>query len=136
MIGNTYPWGEALPTPEPANFASELANLASNTSGTTPVTSHPDGRTPEGIHHLAGNVYEWCRDRYDSYSEGKQVDPLGPESSPPSRTGETRFVLRGGAFGGNENFLRGAYHNYYIPEYGTNYIGFRVAWSAAGGQMN
>ena len=119
--GRTYPWGEASPTPELANF---------RTSSTTPVTSHPDGRTPEGIHHLSGNVWEWCRDWYDEYSEGEQVDPLGPGSGPPSR------VLRGGSFINSENNLRGATRTYRDPEFELNFIGFRVAWSAAGGQMN
>jgi Sulfatase-modifying factor enzyme 1 len=104
--GRKYPWGDNEPTPELARF---------DTSDTSPVTSHPEGATPEGIHHLGGNVWEWCRDWYrEDYSEAERSDPLGPEQ------GLSR-VMRGGAFD---------YNPYTDYEYFD--VGLRVAWSAAG----
>jgi Sulfatase-modifying factor enzyme 1 len=77
-------------------------------------------------HHLAGNVWEWCRDWYrEDYSEAERADPLGPEQ------GLSR-VMRGGAFDYNPNNLRGTNRNNNDPDNENNNIGFRVAWSAAG----
>ena len=55
---------------------------------------HPVGtKSPNelGIYDMSGNVYEWCSDRYDSYSAGAQTNPQGPSS------GSYR-VLRGGSW--------------------------------------
>jgi formylglycine-generating enzyme required for sulfatase activity len=46
-----YPWGDKEPT-------NELANFNSLTGGPLPGDSHPQGRTPEGVYHMAGNVWE------------------------------------------------------------------------------
>ena len=44
-----------------------------------------------GLYDMSGNVFEWCQDRYGSYSSGSQTDPKGPSS------GSLR-VLRGGSW--------------------------------------
>ncbi|WP_435869105.1 formylglycine-generating enzyme family protein [Actinomadura coerulea] len=48
-----FPWGEAAP-------GSQHANLRGAGPGrTTPVHTHPAGRTPDGLWDVAGNVWEW-----------------------------------------------------------------------------
>jgi formylglycine-generating enzyme required for sulfatase activity len=43
-----------------------------------------------GLFDMGGNVYEWCQDSYDFYSEGEQVNPQGGPDA------VTRCVIRGG----------------------------------------
>jgi formylglycine-generating enzyme required for sulfatase activity len=56
--GRRYPWGKTEPTPEHANYEETKVGRP------TPVGLFPRGATPEGIHDLAGNVWEWVGDWY------------------------------------------------------------------------
>jgi len=77
--GRTYPWGDEEPGETRANYGPRFG-------GRKPVGSFPDGRTPEGVFDLAGNIGEWCADYYDEdeYRKAPQgnltEDPQGPES--------------------------------------------------------
>ena len=54
-IVQSFPWGhvgEGIDATKRANFLAQ---------GTMPVSSMPQGASPYGAHHLAGNVSEWCR---------------------------------------------------------------------------
>jgi len=89
----TYPWGEASPT-------CALATYAACASDTEAVGSHPEGRSPFGVHDMAGNVYEWLEDWYqDVYDPAGLDDPLGPD------TGSLR-VARGGAWNSDPLYIR------------------------------
>ena len=88
--------------------------------------SRPDGATPEGVHDLAGNVWEWVSGWYaDAYDPADLADPRG------SPNGSSR-VLRGGSFNRDPDFLRGAFRLSYRPGFDGGLLGFRVAWP--GGQ--
>ncbi len=86
-----HPWGEASPT-------AALANLPAVGSGfIDPVDSHPDGASVEGVFNLAGNVYEWVRDRYQLYVAEPNGEPLpNPVSLPTSD--DQQVVGRGACF--------------------------------------
>jgi formylglycine-generating enzyme required for sulfatase activity len=116
--GRTYPWGEQRLTTARANYRS--GRLA-------PVGSYPLGATPEGIQDMAGNVWEWCFDRYGPYTWREMTDPIGPEH------GSSR-VLRGGSYSYPARGLRAAFRSCRLPEHQRDYVGFRVAWWPLEGQ--
>lgn len=90
-----------------------------------PVGSFPDGRTPDGLDDLAGNVAEWVQDIYEPRHEGAAVtSPQGPSSSrSPFR------VIRGGSYLHAAPWLRGASRLMASPEERMSWIGFRCARS-------
>ncbi|MBR5216523.1 MAG: SUMF1/EgtB/PvdO family nonheme iron enzyme [Bacteroidales bacterium] len=73
-----------------------------------------------GIYDMSGNVYEWCQDRYGSYSSGSQTNPTGPSS------GYGR-VLRGGGWSGIAVGCRVSYRFNDYPGYGDSSSGLRLA---------
>ena len=84
--GRRYPWGNATLTCARANYPGCV-------SQTEPVGSHTSGASPYGALDMAGNVWEWVADWYDSayYSSSPKSDPPGP-------TGGSGRVLRGGSW--------------------------------------
>ena len=101
----TYPWGSAEPS-------SRHANYNNNEGAPTPVGCYPDGATPEGLHDMAGNVWEWTADWYDK-----------DEDYP---------VIRGGAYySDNADALRCSSRYCYVPRnWGFIDVGFRVIRSS------
>jgi formylglycine-generating enzyme required for sulfatase activity len=68
------------------------------------------------LYDLSGNVWEWCRNRYDKPES--DMDPTKVDMSRTSR------VLRGGSWAHNRDFARAAYRYNYI--YASVLYGFRV----------
>ena len=107
-----------------SNNVDDVAWYASNSSSKT----HEVGKkTPNGLglYDMSGNVWEWCWDRFDSYSSGAQTDPTGPTS------GSTR-VFRGGSCSYDASCARSTYRNDYYgnscdyPSNRSSRIGFRL----------
>jgi sulfatase modifying factor 1 len=94
-----------------------------------PYTSPVDTFKPNpfGLYDMAGNVYQWCEDRYGDYDESKAVDPIGSE------TGGVR-VLRGGCWFGSLIRCRPANRNWNDAAAWTTYFGFRVTVLPAGAE--
>jgi formylglycine-generating enzyme required for sulfatase activity len=57
--GRMYPWGNEEPDATRANYRE------TGPGHPTPVGLYPAGATPEGIHDLAGNVWEWVEGPYE-----------------------------------------------------------------------
>lgn len=119
--GNLFPWGVRPPTPDLAKFGQhhvhEIPIVAS-------VESGKEGRSPYGLHHMAGNAAEWVADWFgiDYYAIMPARDPPGPV------TGRYK-VVRGGSWRSSPEMLRTATRSGALPNQRTATIGFRCAKS-------
>lgn len=131
LVGNTYPWGNNCGGGDANYYISGDAFERASVS-TTPVGYYDGDQVPAGPNHangyglydMAGNVYEWCWDWYESgyYASSPPTDPCGPASS----TSGAR-VLRGGSWTSSTNLLRCAFRNNDSPFFSNSVIGFRSA---------
>jgi formylglycine-generating enzyme required for sulfatase activity len=87
-----------------------------------PVAAHVDAATPEGVHDLAGNISEWCRDYYARYAPETAIDPVGPA------TGQQR-VVKGNSIYTPTTFAIAAAREPNYPNNPSSNIGFRVVFS-------
>lgn len=140
----TYPWGHADPNPTLLNGAGKetlemlqndgllgknkndtMYNEYDGFPATAPVGHFPKGKSPFGVMDMAGNVWEWTADWYDSsYPDHPEENPRGPQRERGNR------VFRGG--GWNHTFIewvRGANRGNAIPEHVDHDVGFRCASS-------
>ena len=101
-----YPWGEAEPDEDQANFA--LKFLEPNVGSPTPVGVCPAGNGPLGHCDLAGNIWEWCEEVWS------QDEP-------------ERRVLRGGSWASTAVNLRAAYRFGDPASDRSGFVGFRLA---------
>jgi formylglycine-generating enzyme required for sulfatase activity len=124
--GRTYPWGNVY-NPFLTNhgrFGNSELDGSDGFLEVAPVGSFPDGRTPDGIDDLAGNVEEWVADWFaPEYSKVSVVNPRGPDA------GDER-VVRGGGYGSPRPFLRGASRLRAVPWARRSWLGFRCARDA------
>ena len=120
--GRLFPWGDAPPDQKLAVFdrsSSSSVELAA-------VDSLSAGRSPYGLHHMAGNVAEWVQDwnGIDWYVIMPERNPQGPSS------GRYR-VIRGGSWRSPPVMLRAATRNAAEPARRSPTIGFRCAASTS-----
>lgn len=118
-----FPWGRQY-NPRLANHGDD--GRPDNTDGyryAAPVDAFPNGQSPDGLLNMAGNVWEWTKDRfdYDNYGAGPSVNPQG------ARSGGQR-VVRGGSWRSDAYSLR-VTHRVPVGE-GARFpdLGFRCAY--------
>jgi iron(II)-dependent oxidoreductase len=108
-----YPWGEEDPDPARANLGS---------SGVVTVDACPAGDNPSGARQLIGNVWEWTSSAFAPYP-GFVLDPYKEYSEPWFGTHK---VLRGGSFATPARLIRNTWRNFYTPDRGDVFAGFRT----------
>ena len=105
-----YPWGHLPPDTTRSNFK-EYLGMTSN------VAMHEDGRSPDGIYDLAGNVYEWTADPFIPYRAAR--------TNPEAAAKAPRRALRGGCWQSPPQELRCAARKGLFPEAQLDTVGFR-----------
>jgi len=113
-----YPWGHLEPDTNHCNYRDYL-------SMPSIVTMHAEGKTPEGVFDMAGNVYEWTLDPFVPYAT--TIQGRMDESKTPLRT------VRGGCWNSPARDVRCAHRKGVFPESRLNTVGFRCVLSAQAG---
>jgi hypothetical protein len=107
-VDRDYPWGSECNLERANSFESRLRQV-------TAVGMYPDGASAIGAMDMAGNVWEWCSNTYDTL----QLDVSSTD----------RVVIRGGSWRNNLTVARTWYRNHVDPTRGQDCVGFRVVTS-------
>jgi formylglycine-generating enzyme required for sulfatase activity len=118
-----FPWGDEPPTPELACIErhSRGDEYSADAIPSADV-NEPLGLSPFGLHHMAGNVWQWCRDWYapDFYQTQSSVG-LDPMNMTPTGIRSER----GGSWVGPAHLARTTYRRGRAPEARGRCLGFR-----------
>ena len=95
LVNQKYPQGSSIDV--------NKANYGLNVGETKAVGQYP--ANGYGLHDMAGNVWEWCSDKYDNV--------------------EDSHVLRGGSWLDTARFVRVSARGWSTPSFTSAYIGFR-----------
>lgn len=126
-----YPWGDEYPDETYANFETQSGCF------TWPVDRFKKGRSPYGIHNMAGNIYEFTADWYSQeYDEAlrdgmRNPAPASKESTRNNSGQNVRKVLKGGRWASNEDELRISSRYTYPPDQAFRCYGARFAMDVA-----
>jgi iron(II)-dependent oxidoreductase len=117
--GWTFPWGDAPPDAKLAMFGQhhvhEIPILAA-------VETGEEGKSPYGVHHMAGNIAEWVQDWF-----GFDYYAYLPSRNPPGPTRGRYKGVRGGSWKSKPNMLRTATRGGALPDQRAATVGFRCA---------
>ena len=122
-----YPWGEGTPINK-ANFWSGPGGVAQKDRWkyTSPVEAFPPGAS--GLYDMAGNVWEWCQDWYNSfyYKSSPQDNPQGPKRTEETKA-ELKFkAIRGACWSDQPKRLRCSQRASLDPHQAFGSVGFRL----------
>ncbi len=134
--GNTaqrYPWGDDGPDRD------KCASLDSRINEPLPAGALPDGASEEGIHHLAGNVWEWTGSPFTSYPKYEDLKiKVGKGRNERTVPGIVKWdanqrVAVGGSFQTSALACRTTTRRPTDRTQMTDALGFRCAGSVAAG---
>jgi formylglycine-generating enzyme required for sulfatase activity len=118
-----FPWGNQSADCSYANFDASETGGDYCVGDTTQVGSYPLGASPYGALDMAGNVYEWVNDWYQSdyYDVSPYKNPTGPLDG-------TERVTRGGSWYHRAIALSVSYREPHDPDWRLQMWGFRCVY--------
>jgi formylglycine-generating enzyme required for sulfatase activity len=115
--GRLYPWGNDPPTQAHAVFG-----LKEGADTVSAIGNRDKGKSPYGVHDMAGNLYEWTTDWYEEqfYTKNPAINPRGPAEG-------SAKVQRGGSYINSPYRLRSSFRTKGDPTEHDPNVGFRCA---------
>ncbi|PYI89711.1 MAG: hypothetical protein DME26_00595, partial [Verrucomicrobia bacterium] len=127
VTARLFPWGNDPATPERARVALHTARTTYPHGLPLAGVTEKLGMSPFGLHHMAGNVWQWCADWYaeDFYqrADSRQRNPQNKD------TGAVRSE-RGGSWIGPADLARSSYRRGRPPIARGRCLGFRCVGRA------
>ncbi len=122
-VYHEFPWGDDPPAFDRLRFDQHFKGATYEVE-TLPMANvnDPLGMSPFGLHHMAGNVWQWCRDWYDDtfYTRPEATRPNAVNRTP----GKVRSE-RGGSWIGPASLCRSSYRRGRPPRARGRCLGFR-----------
>ncbi len=122
----TYPWWSDWMGPPPDCTLANFYNSSTDqycVGDTSPVGSYPLGASPYGVLDMAGNVYEWVNDWWQS-----DYYNVSPYSNPPGPASGTQKVTRGGSWYHREIAMSVYYREPHDLDWRLQMWGFRCGY--------
>jgi len=122
-----YPWGNTAPHHDQMVYGLHR-RTATYTAQTLPLgdVNRQLGMSPFGLHHMAGNVWQWCADWYDeqfySRSDARAANPV-------NRVPTQVRSERGGSWIGPAELCRSSFRRGRPPQARGRCLGFRCVSS-------
>lgn len=118
-----YPWGNEPADDSRMIFGKHSAHERYAVSSLPLAAVHSvSGTSPFGLHHMAGNVWQWCRDWYDPDFYSK---PESSERNAMNRVATGIRSERGGSWVGPADLCRSSYRRGRAPHARGRCLGFR-----------
>jgi sulfatase modifying factor 1 len=119
----TFPWGEDPPSQQRMRYGQHRKS-ATYRADTLPMAdvNAALGMSQFGLHHMAGNVWQWCRDWYDeSFYTKQEATRANPVHETPTKVKSER----GGSWIGPAELCRSSYRRGRPPLARGRCLGFR-----------
>jgi formylglycine-generating enzyme required for sulfatase activity/5-hydroxyisourate hydrolase-like protein (transthyretin family) len=135
LSGKRFPWGDTISHSQANYYASSSDNydLSGSVNNHHPTYATGDYQYTSpvgslaangyGLYDMAGNVDEWCWNKYQYFTSERQTNPRGDDR------GDGSMVFRGGNWQSSARYVRLADRPRAGPDYKDDTLGFRVVRS-------
>ena len=118
-----YPWGNERPSQDKLRYGFHRKSVKYEVTELPLADVNAKlGMSPFGLHHVAGNVWQWCRDGYD---EGFYQTPEASQRNAVNQGITTIRSERGGSWVGPGELCRSSYRRGRTPLARGRCLGFR-----------